>query len=69
MNYPVWYLPSIGGGTLIALIAVTHVFVSHFTLDKLELVPQYSPLVLFLCALAAGAGVLAWLVRAYAVSR
>ncbi|NIQ97770.1 MAG: cytochrome C [Desulfuromonadales bacterium] len=30
MNYPVWYLPSIGGGTLIALIAVTHVFVSHF---------------------------------------
>jgi mono/diheme cytochrome c family protein len=30
MNYPVWYLPEIGGGTLIALIAVTHVFVSHF---------------------------------------
>ncbi|NOZ13080.1 MAG: hypothetical protein GXO69_05460 [Acidobacteria bacterium] len=30
MNYPVWYLPSIGGGFLIALIAVTHVFVSHF---------------------------------------
>lgn len=30
MNYPVWYLPSVGGGTLIALIAVTHVFVSHF---------------------------------------
>ncbi len=28
----------------------------EFTLDKLELVPQYSPLVLFLCALAAGAG-------------
>ncbi|MBE0576840.1 MAG: c-type cytochrome [Desulfuromonadales bacterium] len=30
MNYPVWYLPGIGGGFLIALIAVTHVFVSHF---------------------------------------
>lgn len=30
MNYPVWYLPSLGGGILIALIAVTHVFVSHF---------------------------------------
>jgi len=30
MNYPVWYLPSVGGGLLIALIAVTHVFVSHF---------------------------------------
>lgn len=30
MNYPVWYLPGVGGGTLIAVIAVTHVFVSHF---------------------------------------
>jgi mono/diheme cytochrome c family protein len=30
MNYPVWYLPTIGGGTLIALIAIGHVFVSHF---------------------------------------
>jgi len=30
MNYPVWFLPGIGGGFLIALIAVTHVFVSHF---------------------------------------
>ncbi len=30
MNYPVWYLPAIGGGTLIALIAVVHVFISHF---------------------------------------
>jgi len=30
MNYPVWYLPGTGGGFLIALIAVTHVFVSHF---------------------------------------
>jgi mono/diheme cytochrome c family protein len=30
MNYPVWYLPTIGGGTLIALIAIIHVFISHF---------------------------------------
>jgi cytochrome bd-type quinol oxidase subunit 1 len=30
MNYPVWYLPAIGGPTLIAIIAVTHVFVSQF---------------------------------------
>jgi len=30
MHYPVWYLPEIGGGTLIALIAVFHVFISHF---------------------------------------
>ncbi|MBN2645332.1 MAG: c-type cytochrome [Desulfuromonadaceae bacterium] len=30
MNYPVWYLPEIGGGLLMVLIAVTHVFVSHF---------------------------------------
>ena len=30
MNYPVWYLPETGGGLLIALIAILHVFVSHF---------------------------------------
>ncbi|MBN2429847.1 MAG: c-type cytochrome [Acidobacteria bacterium] len=30
MNYPVWYLPTIGGAFFIALIAITHVFVSHF---------------------------------------
>ena len=30
MHYPVWYLPELGGGTLIALIAIIHVFVSHF---------------------------------------
>lgn len=30
MNYPVWYLPEVGGGLLIALIAILHVFVSHF---------------------------------------
>jgi mono/diheme cytochrome c family protein/cytochrome bd-type quinol oxidase subunit 1 len=30
MNYPVWYLPETGGGLLIALISILHVFVSHF---------------------------------------
>ncbi len=30
MNYPVWELYTAGGGFLIALIAVTHVYVSHF---------------------------------------
>ncbi len=30
MNYPVWLLDFFGGGTLIALIAVIHVYVSHF---------------------------------------
>ncbi len=30
MNYPVWYLPELGGGLLIAVIAILHVFVSHF---------------------------------------
>ena len=30
MNYPVWFLPETGGGLLIALIAIFHVFVSHF---------------------------------------
>lgn len=30
MNYPVWYIPTVGGGLLIALIAILHVFVSHF---------------------------------------
>jgi mono/diheme cytochrome c family protein len=29
MNYPVWELTSIGGGSLIALIAVLHVYISH----------------------------------------
>jgi cytochrome bd-type quinol oxidase subunit 1 len=29
MNYPVWYLPEIGGGLLIAIIAVIHVIISH----------------------------------------
>lgn len=30
MEYPVWYLATVGGGTLIALIAIVHVFISHF---------------------------------------
>jgi mono/diheme cytochrome c family protein len=30
VNYPIWYLPDTGGGLLIAIIAITHVFVSHF---------------------------------------
>jgi len=30
MNYPVWYLPLVGGGSLIALISIVHVFISHF---------------------------------------
>ncbi len=30
MNYPIWYLPETGGGFLIALIAILHVYVSHF---------------------------------------
>ncbi|MEZ4386959.1 MAG: cytochrome C [Candidatus Krumholzibacteriia bacterium] len=30
MNYPVWELGALGGGFWIALVAVTHVFVSHF---------------------------------------
>lgn len=30
MNYPVWYVPALGGGLLIALVAIVHVFVSHF---------------------------------------
>ena len=30
MNYPVWDIPTIGGGSLIALIAIIHVLISHF---------------------------------------
>lgn len=30
MNYPIWELPFIGGGLVIAAVAVVHVFVSHF---------------------------------------
>ena len=30
MNYPVWELTTAGGGFLIALIAVFHVYIAHF---------------------------------------
>ncbi len=30
MNYPIWFVPAFGGGLLIALVAIVHVFVSHF---------------------------------------
>lgn len=30
MNYPIWDIPSTGGGTLIAIIAVIHSFIAHF---------------------------------------
>ena len=30
MNYPVWYIPSVGGSLIIAFIAIIHVVVSHF---------------------------------------
>lgn len=30
MNYPVWWIPSVGGGLLIAVISIVHVYVAHF---------------------------------------
>ena len=30
MNYPVWYIPAVGGPLIIALMAIVHVVVSHF---------------------------------------
>ena len=30
MNYPVWYIPEVGGPLIIALVAIVHVVVSHF---------------------------------------
>ncbi len=30
MNYPIWEVPIIGGGWLIGIVAIIHVFVSHF---------------------------------------
>ncbi|HVZ81037.1 MAG TPA: cytochrome ubiquinol oxidase subunit I [bacterium] len=30
MNYPVWYVPLIGSGWVIGIIAITHVYISHF---------------------------------------
>jgi cytochrome bd-type quinol oxidase subunit 1 len=32
MNYPIWDVPLIGGGMVIAIIAIVHVFVSHFAI-------------------------------------
>ena len=29
MNYPVWHLPQLGGGLIIAIIAILHVVISH----------------------------------------
>jgi hypothetical protein len=30
MNYPIWEIPYLGGGLLIAGVAIVHVFISHF---------------------------------------
>jgi hypothetical protein len=30
MNYPVWEIPVLGGGLLVAIIATVHVYISHF---------------------------------------
>ncbi|MCS7265130.1 MAG: cytochrome ubiquinol oxidase subunit I [Armatimonadetes bacterium] len=30
MNYPVWEVPLLGGGMLIGIIAIVHVFIAHF---------------------------------------
>jgi cytochrome c553 len=30
VNYPIWEIPYLGGSGLIALVAVTHVFIAHF---------------------------------------
>ncbi|MBI1975994.1 MAG: cytochrome ubiquinol oxidase subunit I [Candidatus Omnitrophica bacterium] len=32
MNYPFWEVPMIGGGLVIAIISILHVFVSHFAI-------------------------------------
>ena len=32
MNYPIWELPFLGGGLLIAGVAIVHVFISHFAI-------------------------------------
>ena len=29
MNYPLWTIPSVGGGVLIAIIAILHVYIAH----------------------------------------
>ena len=30
MNYPVWQLDAFGGGLLVAIVAIVHVYISHF---------------------------------------
>lgn len=30
MNYPVWEVPYLGGGMLIGIVAIVHVFIAHF---------------------------------------
>jgi mono/diheme cytochrome c family protein len=32
MNYPIWDVPMLGGGMMIAIVAILHVFVSHFAI-------------------------------------
>lgn len=32
MNYPLWDVPMLGGGMLIGIVAILHVFVSHFAI-------------------------------------
>jgi cytochrome bd ubiquinol oxidase subunit I len=32
MSYPVWEVPNIGNGWIIGLIAIFHVFISHFAI-------------------------------------
>jgi hypothetical protein len=32
MNYPIWDVPMLGGGMLIGIVAILHVFVSHFAI-------------------------------------
>jgi cytochrome bd-type quinol oxidase subunit 1/mono/diheme cytochrome c family protein len=32
MNYPVWYVPLIGSGWVIGIIAIIHVYISHFAI-------------------------------------
>ena len=32
MNYPLWEVPLLGGGLIIAIIAIPHIFVSHFAI-------------------------------------
>ena len=34
MNYPVWVIPSTGGGLLIAIISVLHGYISYFAVGE-----------------------------------